>query len=65
MADKQIIDATTKNCIFFQNESARAYAAAMWEYKHGAVSRTGAAQERAAYLADEARVRLERLIGVS
>ena len=64
MADKQIVDATTKNCIFFQNESARAYAAAMWEYEHGALSRTGMAQERAAHFANEARLRLDQLIGV-
>ena len=63
MADKSIVDATTKNCILFQNESARAYAAAAWEYEHGALSRTAAAQERAAHFADEARVRLEQLIG--
>lgn len=58
-----ILQATTKNCIFFQGESARRYAAARWERDHGAMSRTAALQERAAYDADEARIRLDRING--
>lgn len=63
MADKSIVDATTKNCIYWQNESARAYVAAQWEYEHGALSRTPAIQQRAAEFAFEAQIRLSQLIG--
>ena len=58
-----IVEATTKMCIFWQNESARAYAAARWEYENGALSRTPAAQERAAEYAREVEVRLSQLVG--
>lgn len=63
MADRSIVKATTAACIFWQNESARAYAAAQWEYKNGAMSRVPAAQKRAAEFAQEASVRLSQLIG--
>ena len=63
MADRSIVKATTEACIFWQNESARAYAAARWEYEHGALSRTPAAQQRASEFAREVQVRLSQLIG--
>lgn len=63
MADRSIVKATTEMCIFWQNESARAYAAARWEYEHGALSRTAAAQQRAAEFSQEVHVRLSQLVG--
>ncbi len=56
-------ETTTKMCIFWQSESARAYAAARWEYENGALSRTPAAQERAAEFAREVEIRLSQLVG--
>lgn len=50
-------------CAFYQRESARRYAAAMWEMENGGLSRVAFQQEVAAVDAFEARLRLFQLIG--
>lgn len=66
MADNQIVKATTKMCIEFQETSARAYAEArLWiDGKDRYAPRVIAAQKNAAMYALEAQVRLSQLIGV-
>ena len=66
MADNQIVKATTKMCIEFQEASAAAYAEArLWiDGRDKYAPRVIAAQKNAAMYAAEARLRLDQLIGV-
>ena len=66
MPDNQIISATTRMCIEFQEASASAYAEArMWiDGRDKYAPRVIAAQNNAAMYAAEARMRLDQLIGV-
>jgi hypothetical protein len=67
MPDNQIVKATTKMCIEFQEASASAYAEArLWiDGRDKYAPRVIATQKKAAMYAEEARVRLERLIGIA
>ncbi len=66
MPDDQIVQATTKRCIEFQEASARAYAESrLWiDGRDKYAPRVVANQRNAAMYAAEARMRLSQLIGV-